>query len=103
VAQDQPTAAWANLGLSPEGGADFLLLDEPGDVQIDPRGAELIFQIGTERDERASIGIGRHCCVLPSHGSSEHDPGCSASQMAIARSSKAMRSRWWLGASVAMS
>jgi len=31
------------------------------------------------------------------------DPGCSAGQMVIARSSKAMRSRWRLGASVAMS
>jgi hypothetical protein len=44
----------------------------------------------------------RHCCVVPSLGSSEHDPGCSAGQMVIARSSKAMRSRWRLGASVAM-
>jgi hypothetical protein len=43
-----------------------------------------------------------HCCVMPSLGSSEHDPGCSAGQMVIARSSKAMRSRWRLGASVAM-
>src|SRR6266487_5309369 len=34
------------------------------------------------------------------HGSSEHDPGCSAGQMMIARSSKAMRSRWRLGASM---
>lgn len=37
---------------------DLLLLDELGYVQIDPRGAELLFQIITERDERASIGIG---------------------------------------------
>jgi DNA replication protein DnaC len=29
-----------------------------GYVQIDPRGAELLFQIVTEREERASIGIG---------------------------------------------
>jgi len=27
-------------------------------VQIDPRGAELLFQIITERDEHASIRIG---------------------------------------------
>jgi DNA replication protein DnaC len=36
---------------------DLLLLDELGYVQIDPRGAELLFQIITEREERASIGI----------------------------------------------
>lgn len=30
-----------------------------GYVQIDPRGAELLFQIVTEREERASIGVGR--------------------------------------------
>jgi DNA replication protein DnaC len=37
---------------------DLLLLDELGYVQIDHRGAELLFQIITEREERASIGIG---------------------------------------------
>src|SRR6266511_4297662 len=33
---------------------DLLLLDELGYVQVDPRGAELLFQIITEREERAS-------------------------------------------------
>jgi DNA replication protein DnaC len=37
---------------------DLLLLDELGYVQIDPRGAELLFQIITAREERASIAIG---------------------------------------------
>ena len=37
---------------------DLLLLDELGYVQIDPRGAELLFQIITEREERASIAVG---------------------------------------------
>jgi DNA replication protein DnaC len=37
---------------------DLLLLDELGYVGIDPRGAELLFQIITEREERASIAIG---------------------------------------------
>jgi DNA replication protein DnaC len=37
---------------------DLLLLDELGYVQIDPRGAELLFQVITEREERASIAIG---------------------------------------------
>jgi DNA replication protein DnaC len=40
------------------GRLDVLLLDEPGYVQIDPRGAELLFQVITEREERASIAIG---------------------------------------------
>ena len=37
---------------------DLLLLDELGYIKIDARGAELLFQIITEREERASIGIG---------------------------------------------
>jgi DNA replication protein DnaC len=37
---------------------DLLLLDELGYIQIDTRGAELLFQIITEREERASIGVG---------------------------------------------
>ncbi|MGH3801666.1 MAG: IS21-like element helper ATPase IstB [Pseudonocardiaceae bacterium] len=40
------------------GRLDLLLLDELGYVQIDPRGAELLFQIITEREERASIAVG---------------------------------------------
>ena len=39
------------------GRLDLLLLDELGYVQIDPSGAELLFQIITEREERASIAI----------------------------------------------
>ncbi len=40
------------------GRVDLLLLDELGYVQLDPRGAELLFQIITEREERASVAIG---------------------------------------------
>jgi hypothetical protein len=36
----------------------LLLLDELGYIQLDLRGAELLFQIITEREERASIAIG---------------------------------------------
>jgi DNA replication protein DnaC len=39
------------------GRLDLLCLDEIGYVQIDPRGAELLFQIITEREERASIAL----------------------------------------------
>ncbi|MFC3762367.1 ATP-binding protein [Tenggerimyces flavus] len=39
------------------GHLDLLLLDELGYVQVDPRGPELLLQIITEREERASIGI----------------------------------------------
>ena len=34
---------------------DLLCLDEVGYVKLDPRGAELLFQIITAREERASI------------------------------------------------
>jgi DNA replication protein DnaC len=34
---------------------DLLCLDEVGYVRLDPRGAELLFQIITEREEKASI------------------------------------------------
>jgi DNA replication protein DnaC len=40
------------------GRLDLLLPGELGYVQIDARGAELLFQIITEREERASIGVG---------------------------------------------
>jgi DNA replication protein DnaC len=40
------------------GRLDLLLLDELGYVQVDHRGAELLFQIITEREERAAIAIG---------------------------------------------
>jgi DNA replication protein DnaC len=40
------------------GRLDLLCLDELGYIQIDPKGAELLFQIITEREERASIAIG---------------------------------------------
>src|SRR5262245_10092870 len=40
------------------GRLDLLCLDELGYVQVDPRGAELLFQVITEREERASIAIG---------------------------------------------
>src|ERR1700690_1149484 len=40
------------------GRLDLLLLDELGYVQLDGRGAELLFQILTEREEKGSVAIG---------------------------------------------
>lgn len=40
------------------GRIDLLCIDELGYVQLDPRGAELLFQIITEREEKASIAAG---------------------------------------------
>ncbi len=37
--------------------ADLILLDELGYVQLDGRGSELLFQILTEREERASVAV----------------------------------------------
>ena len=39
------------------GRLDLLCLDELGYVQLDTRGAELLFQILTEREEKASIAL----------------------------------------------
>jgi DNA replication protein DnaC len=39
------------------GRLDLLCLDELGYVHLDPRGAELLFQVLTEREERASIAV----------------------------------------------
>ena len=39
------------------GRLDLLLLDELGYLKIDPRGAELLFQIITEREEKASVAL----------------------------------------------
>jgi DNA replication protein DnaC len=36
---------------------DLLCLDELGYVHLDPKGAELLFQVITEREERASIAV----------------------------------------------
>jgi DNA replication protein DnaC len=39
------------------GRLDLLCLDELGYVHLDPRGAELLFQVITEREERASVAV----------------------------------------------
>jgi dihydrofolate reductase len=65
VAAAREAADYCQLSrvVSCYGRLDQLLLDELGYVQVDPRGAELLFQIITEREERSSIGIGSN---LPS-------------------------------------
>jgi DNA replication protein DnaC len=39
------------------GRLDLLLIDELGYLHLDPRGAELLFHVITEREERASIAV----------------------------------------------
>ena len=39
------------------GRVDLLLIDELGYLHLDPRGAELLFQVLTEREERASVAV----------------------------------------------
>ena len=46
------------------GRLDLLLLDELGYVALDGRGAELLFQILTEREEKASVAIGIQSALL---------------------------------------
>ena len=43
--------------ISRYGRLDLLLLDELGYVQLDTRGAELFFQILTEREEKSSVAV----------------------------------------------
>lgn len=43
--------------VSRYGRLDLLCVDELGYVQLDNRGAELLFQVLTERDERASVAV----------------------------------------------
>jgi DNA replication protein DnaC len=43
--------------LARYGRLDLLCLDELGYVHLDPRGAELLFQVITEREERAAIAV----------------------------------------------
>jgi len=57
------------------GRLDLLLLDELGYVQIDPRGAELLFQIITEGEERASSGSNEHVRTPDAWGTVFSDPG----------------------------
>ena len=40
------------------GRADLLVIDELGYMELDRRGAELLFQVLTEREEKASVAIG---------------------------------------------
>jgi DNA replication protein DnaC len=39
------------------GRVDFLCLDELGYMELDRRGAELLFQVLTEREERSAIAM----------------------------------------------
>jgi hypothetical protein len=52
-----PNAASPLITSRSTGRLDLLCLDELGYVQIDPRAAEVLFQIITEGEERASIAI----------------------------------------------
>jgi DNA replication protein DnaC len=46
---------------------DLLLLDELGYVKVDPRGAELLFQIITAREEKASVAIATNLPFSKAH------------------------------------
>ena len=57
------------------GRVDLLLVDELGYLQLDRRGAELLFQVLTEREERSAIASS-HCCggVVASSSSRSLEP-----------------------------
>jgi DNA replication protein DnaC len=53
-----PTPRSSSRRTPPLGGVDLLCLDELGYMELDRRGAELLFQVLTEREEKASVAIG---------------------------------------------
>lgn len=59
------------------GRLDLLCLDEVGYISIDPRGAELLFQVITEREEKASIAVASNA-PFSEWGSTFSDPRLAA-------------------------
>ncbi|MGH9157133.1 MAG: IS21-like element helper ATPase IstB [Acidimicrobiales bacterium] len=59
------------------GRLDLLCLDELGYVHLDPRGAELLFQVITEREERASVAVASNAS-FSEWGSTFSDPRLAA-------------------------
>jgi len=43
------------------GRVDLILIDELGYLELDRRGAELLFQVLTEREERSAVAIASNC------------------------------------------
>jgi DNA replication protein DnaC len=52
-----PSPPGGCCGAGNYGRVDLLLIDELGHLQLDRRGAELLFQVLTEREERSAIAI----------------------------------------------
>ena len=59
------------------GRLDLICLDELGYLHLDPRGAELLFQVLTEREERASIAVASNA-PFSEWGSTFTDPRLAA-------------------------
>ena len=59
------------------GPIDLLCLDERAYVRLDPRGAELLFQILTEREERASVAVASNA-LFSEWGATFTDPRLAA-------------------------
>ena len=58
MAHRGPLFQGASIPLEEETGPHAIFyLDEFGYVHLDPRGAELLFQVLTEREERASVAV----------------------------------------------
>ena len=59
------------------GRLDLICLDELGYLHLDPRGAELLFQVLTEREERASVAVASNA-PFSEWGSTFTDPRLAA-------------------------
>ena len=57
LAEAAQTSARSRAWSPATAGSIMLCLDEFGYVHLDPRGAELLFQVLTEREERASVAV----------------------------------------------
>ena len=85
------------------GGLTGGLLPHRGPRNFAPVRGQPLPAVGAAVPGYRPSGGGRRCCVVPSLYTRGHDWDASLVQRVSARSSKAMRSRYWIGMSVAMS
>ena len=53
--------------IARSGRIDLLCLDELGYIELDRRGAELLFQVFTEREEKSSVAIASNAAFSKAH------------------------------------
>ncbi len=80
------------------GRVDLLCVDELGYMELDRRGAELLFQVLTEREEKASVAIASNKPFAKRTCSRQHVPGSGGTARVQERGpSGFLLSLWWPG------